>query len=281
MIVRFLYAVVILSALHLTSCTSSRPLTSSSISKAAESVVQILVDGEVRGTGFIVTSEGHVLTCYHVAYVSLLFDRDRPTTALGERTITIKTSDGNIHDVAYDRNQFGKKDNSDRDYFIMKIVGGNSFSEVDFGSYQDLELGMTVFTIGFPLGIDQAAYRKGYVSSLYNQPLTDGGLATNTGWIDMNVAQGHSGGPVYYQDDAGRIKVAGYLVLALTPARDQIKELSDRVTLPPRLSKEFDKQFVEGSIAYLHHHSRQVGSGLAGFISLEYVEELIRAYKLD
>jgi TPR repeat protein len=123
------------------------------------------------GTGFIISKEGHVLTCYHVV----------------QNAGTIKVKVGrNLHTAALIR-----KD-SFNDLALLKITG--SFPALAFSSQRVVKMGQEVFTVGYPNPILQGT----------NAKLTKGSINSLTGiqddlrlyQISVPVQPGNSGGPL-------------------------------------------------------------------------------------
>ncbi len=86
-----------------------------------------------QGSGVIVTSEGHVLTNYHVIQ--------------GNPRIRLTLNDGSVYSA--------KVIGSDPavDIAVLKIDGNHSFSPLKFGDSSKAEVGNSVFAIGNPFGL--------------------------------------------------------------------------------------------------------------------------------
>ena len=135
--------------------------------------------GQFGGTGFALSSNGYIVTNYHVVK-----DAD---------SIYVQNSDGESFkakqvfiDPAYD-------------IAVLQIIdfGFTSLSALPYTFKQKIsDLGEDVFTIGFPR--DEQVFNKGYVSSLT-------GYAGDTVayQVDISVNPGNSGGPLL--DNKGNI----------------------------------------------------------------------------
>jgi S1-C subfamily serine protease len=139
------------------------------IENTIKSVVTIRTDLS-QGSGFIITSEGYVVTNYHVI---------EDATAAG-----IITYDGEMHQVAiagYDENM---------DIALLKITG--TFSPLELGDSEDVEIGEKVIAIGNPLGLQFSA-SEGIVSAMNRE-----GLNKINAYIQTDAAlnPGNSGGPL-------------------------------------------------------------------------------------
>jgi S1-C subfamily serine protease len=132
-----------------------------------------LYEPEVKGfgSGFIISKEGHILTCYHVIE--------------GSNTVKVKLGN-NLHSAKVIR-----KD-SFNDLALLKISG--SFPALAFSSKRIAKMGQEVFTIGYPNPILQGV----------NAKLTKGSVNSLTGiqddlrlyQISIPVQPGNSGGPL-------------------------------------------------------------------------------------
>ncbi|MBI1781396.1 MAG: trypsin-like peptidase domain-containing protein [Sphingobacteriales bacterium] len=62
------------------------------LAHAKKSIVRILIEGKPSGTGFIVSSAGQIITCWHV--IDPAFIRDTLNRLMGLRKIEAEFSDG-------------------------------------------------------------------------------------------------------------------------------------------------------------------------------------------
>lgn len=146
-------------------------------------VVQLNVagtDGEGTGTGFVVSSDGYIVTNDHVA---------GPAGENG--TIDITFSDGST--------ATGKLVGSDSGYDLAVVkVDREGLPALTLGSSDAINVGDLAIAIGSPLGL-QGTVTSGIVSAL-NRPVTAGGQG-DTAYInaiqtDAAINPGNSGGPL-------------------------------------------------------------------------------------
>jgi putative serine protease PepD len=146
-------------------------------------VVQLNVagtDGEGTGTGFMVSSDGYIVTNDHVA---------GPAGENG--TIDITFSDGST--------ATGKLIGSDSGYDLAVVkVDREGLPALTLGSSDAINVGDLAIAIGSPLGL-QGTVTSGIVSAL-NRPVTAGGQG-DTAYInaiqtDAAINPGNSGGPL-------------------------------------------------------------------------------------
>ena len=135
----------------------------------------------VAGTGFFISTDGYILTNYHViedAYQS-------------SSKITVLTHDG----TSYTATVTGV--DSSNDLAVLKIDATNT-SAVTMGDSASMSVGDTVYAVGNPMGELQFTMTSGMVSALDRAVTTqDYSSAINMFQIDAAINEGNSGGPVY------------------------------------------------------------------------------------
>lgn len=135
-------------------------------------------EAEGMGSGFIINTDGYILTNYHVID--------------GASEVTVTLSDGNevtASVVNYD---------SDQDVAMIKI---NEDIEVpgvvELGDSDALQPGEEVLAIGNPLSKElSSTLTKGIVSALNRSIETETGVSTNLIQTDTAINSGNSGGPL-------------------------------------------------------------------------------------
>ena len=134
------------------------------------------------GSGFIVTSDGLIVTNKHVVYEA---DADYTVLLNDEREFPAKVlSRDPINDVA-----------------ILKIEA-TGLPAVTIGDSNNVELGQTVIAIGNALGLFSNTVSKGIISGLgrkISAALGQGGMIENLRHViqtDVAINQGNSGGPL-------------------------------------------------------------------------------------
>ncbi len=130
--------------------------------------------GTSTGSGFILTSDGYVVTNCHVVE-----DAGK---------LTVVTHEGEEYSaqlVGYDKNN---------DVALLKIEG--TFTPVTVGSSEDLVVGSQVAAIGNPLGDLTSTLTVGYVSAK-NRDVTTDGVTINMIQTDVAINSGNSGGPLF------------------------------------------------------------------------------------
>ena len=135
----------------------------------------------VAGTGFIITSDGYIMTNYHV--IEPAYENNYK--------ITVLFKDG----TSYDASVTGFEEDSD--VAVLKI-DANDLSPVSIGNSDNIAVGDSVFAIGHPLGELDFSMTSGRVSALDRSITADRNSAPiNMFQFDAAINSGNSGGPVF------------------------------------------------------------------------------------
>ena len=134
----------------------------------------------VSGSGFIISTDGYILTNYHVIEYAVQLDSP----------ITVMTYDG----TKYTATIVGTEQSND--IAVLKI-DATGLSPATFASSDSLHVGDTVYAVGNPLGELEFSMSTGHVSALDRVITTQEKEAINMFQIDAAVNPGNSGGPVY------------------------------------------------------------------------------------
>ena len=142
------------------------------------------VKGSVKGSGFVISSDGYILTNYHVI----------EDAYNGGYDITVMFSDESGYDkLEYTAEFIGGDRNND--VAVIKI-DATGLSAVTLGNSDELQVGDTVYAVGNPLGELNYSMSDGMVSATDRVITTQEGRA-NMFQLTAAVNEGNSGGPVY------------------------------------------------------------------------------------
>ena len=130
--------------------------------------------GTSAGSGFILTSDGYVVTNHHVID--------------GATSVTVTTGDGE-----YPAQVVGSDDKND--VAVLKVEAAD-LPCVSVGSSDNLIVGDQVVAIGNPLGDLTSTMTVGYVSAKDRDVTTDG-TTINMLQTDVAINSGNSGGPLF------------------------------------------------------------------------------------
>ena len=132
--------------------------------------------GEATGSGFVVSSDGYIVTNAHVVN--------------GASTVTVKIGDGKTEPA-----QVVGKDES-TDIALLKVNSSGSLRPLQFADSDKLSVGDNVFAIGNPFGLDRTL-TTGVVSALQRQITAPNGFTINgVVQTDAPINPGNSGGPL-------------------------------------------------------------------------------------
>ncbi len=131
---------------------------------------------EASGSGFIITSDGYILTNYHVIS--------------GYDSVTVATYDQKTYEaevIGYDESN---------DIAVLKI-DAEGLTPVTIGDSDTLRVGDTVLAIGNPLGELTFSLTRGIVSALSRNIRTGSGTSMNLIQTDCAINSGNSGGALF------------------------------------------------------------------------------------
>ena len=131
--------------------------------------------GIATGSGFIVTSDGYIVTNYHVVEDA--------------QAITVTTNAGTVYEATY------VGGDSNNDVAVLKVEASD-LPTVTIGSSDELIVGDQVVAIGNPLGELTNTLTVGYVSAKDRAVTTDS-FAINMIQTDAAINSGNSGGPLF------------------------------------------------------------------------------------
>ena len=135
----------------------------------------------VTGSGFIVTSDGYILTNYHVI-------EDAYT---GNLDVSVMLYDGTTYTAAIVGTE------PDNDIAVLKIEA-EGLNAAELADSDELLVGDKVYAVGNPLGELEFSMTTGYVSAKDRVIATgQGSDAISMFQFDAAVNSGNSGGPVY------------------------------------------------------------------------------------
>ena len=214
----------------------------------------------VVGSGFIISSDGYIVTNYHVIEDVLLYGSSQGLS------LSVLMSDSTNYDaeiVGYDE---------DNDVAVLKI-DATGLNPVTIGDASQLKVGETVYAVGNPLGELTFSMTSGIVSALDRVISTEASTSINVFQLDAAVNSGNSGGPVYNSKGEvigivdAKYKATGVEGLAFAiPIDDAMNIITDLI----------EHGYVTGR-AYMGVYVRTVSSTIASYYNLAegaYVDSL-------
>ena len=161
--------------------SSSRPtgagLSAKAIFERTASAVVEVQAGNASGTGFVIDSEGHVVTNEHVVGTA--------------DSVEVRFAEGGEEQarvIATDRST---------DLAVLEVdLAGHNVDPVELGPSADVEVGDPVYAIGNPFGLERSL-TAGIVSAVDREIEAPNGFTiTDAIQTDAPVNQGNSGGPL-------------------------------------------------------------------------------------
>lgn len=137
----------------------------------------------VSGSGFIISTDGYIITNYHVIEYAVEYGYDL-TVMLYDGTSYVATI------VGYEK---------DNDVAVIKIDATN-LNTVTLGNSSDMSVGETIYAVGNPLGELSYSMTSGIISAQDRLINSDATTTINMFQIDAAVNAGNSGGPVFNSD---------------------------------------------------------------------------------
>lgn len=135
--------------------------------------------GEASGSGFVIDSDGHIVTNYHVV------------EGATKVTVSFSSNDSTPAKV------IGSDPSTDIAVLKVDLPDDKGLTPLSFGDSSDVQVGDQVVAIGNPFNLDRTV-TAGIVSALQREiPSPDGGFGINNAiQTDASVNQGNSGGPL-------------------------------------------------------------------------------------
>jgi len=133
----------------------------------------------VTGSGFIISSDGYILTNFHV--IELAYYHDLP--------LSVILNDG----TSYDAEIIGFEQNND--VAVIKI-DATGLNPALIGNSDNIRVGQTIYAVGNPFGDLVYTMTDGIVSAL-DRVVSVEGKSIGTFQFSAAVNRGNSGGPIY------------------------------------------------------------------------------------
>ena len=209
------------------------PLTEGSVAAIAEAALPSVVSFEVTGqgsagtgSGFVLRSDGYILTNNHVI---------EGASSGGKVEVTF--SDG----TAADAEIVGRS--SSYDLGVVKVDAGD-LPAATLGNSSAIRVGDPVVAIGSPLGLN-GTVTTGVVSAL-NRPVTAGGQQDQSFisaiQTDAAINPGNSGGPLL--DAAGRVIGINSAIATVAQSRDQSGSIGLGFAIPINQAKRISEEII-------------------------------------
>ena len=235
------------------------------IKKIKPSIVKIglIDDGVIKdlGSGFIISKEGHVITCDHVVKN---FPMAQVLLYKGERRYNFYPTKYIFRD-------------EDKDFAILKIDEDIiSLDYLELGDFDDVEEGDEVLFGGFPLRVFKPTFSRGMISAKGNDVLSEKKL--NLYQVDGSINNGNSGGPLINKEG----KVIGIITSKYSEFDGLLSEILDLGEMHG-ISISNEKGSLD--IGKTFHNILQlmrthVNVGIGHAFSIEYAKEKLKELRI-
>lgn len=240
------------------------------VKRVKESVVRILVNEQPAGSGFVISSDGKVATCFHVVQ-NLTQGPNNQVTFGFSSNIGVEFSDGSRVKASPVFEQKDLVRYISRDFAILE-TNKTKLTPLKLGSFSEVSEGDAIYTAGFPLGINQVIVAQGILSTKWKTEGYAGqkGLR-DVAWLDITMNKGNSGGPVIQlgeipDDD----KVIGIATFILNPFSVPSRQLVSAVQQFPGKVGLMGIDFRQFS-TFIGEAFMTVSLGVGGAVSVDYL----------
>ena len=190
-------------------------------------------DGGATGSGFVIASDGYILTNNHVIASSV--------TSGGE--IVVRLEDG----TAYDATVVGR--DASYDLAVLRIAN-RTLTALQFGDSEKVAVGDSVLAIGSPLGL-QGTVTLGIISAK-DRAVTAGGSRSDNSFInalqtDAAINPGNSGGPLV--DSTGAVIGVNSAIATLGAFSAQTGSIGLGFAIPINQARKTAEQLIKNGKA--------------------------------
>ncbi|HUV03060.1 MAG TPA: serine protease [Desulfobacteria bacterium] len=211
-----------------------------------------------KGTGFIVTEDGFILTANHVVREA----KDK---------IQVRIMQDNKFKF-YEAKLISE--NVDADVALLKIEG-EKFPNTKLGEYNEFKEGMSIGFIGFPLTMNLPITNNGIISGIGKFQYEKDGEVVDIYTLNAFINQGNSGGPVFSADTGE--------VIGIINARMNVINENQFLKLPPDYSPIMRIGGIDPitlSVETYNSNLKFIGDvtqvGIGYSTSIEYGKELLK-----
>lgn len=249
------------------------------------SLVRILVEGEPSGTGFFVTSDGWIATCWHVIEPGI--KRDSTNAIIGLKKITAQLNGGEVLEIfpsTFLLDQ-GYISAISADYCMLKPnnLPKTKFNSLVIGDFNTVSEGDEIYTGGYPMRIEQQFISKGILSSkwidkktLYRPQRADSLINVNVAWLDLTMNKGNSGGPVIkIGRSANEDRVIGIATFILNPYANDAAILVDKLSKSQVNIKMGEVDINETNSLYAKAIANN-SIGISGCVSINHLNAVLK-----
>lgn len=221
-------------------CLLGQSLNKERVNKLKKCVVKVYVEGGIStGTGFFISENGDVLTCWHVIQAAI--KTDSLGNILDIKRLYVEFINRDTIEMKIPIEYFKTKKNTDAvsyDFCVLatdkKLKNKTEFLQI--GSFEEIVEGDEIYTAGYPLGIPNQFISKGILSTKYTDSslmLGNKKIKRNVALLDLTMNKGNSGGPIIKLGKSAKedrvIGIADFLITKNGSTAERIiKEINER-----------------------------------------------------
>ena len=261
---------------------TAQSLSPERVAKIKSATVRITIENSASmGTGFLVSNDGTLITCWHVIEPSL--SRDSLLRIISGKKIFGEFNSGEKLEfkILLYFIQAGNKDAVAYDYCILSPVTQQKriFPFLKVGNFDKTDEGQEIYTCGYPLGYPQQFISKGIISTKYidNSNVINIGnqnkivMPRSQALLDLTMNRGNSGGAIIKLgetvNDDEVIGIADFIINPIGGIADQLIKSFDQSSGGVLISG-VDPNATFSLFAKL---LTQTSIGVGGCISVNYV----------
>jgi serine protease Do len=262
-----------------TSFFGNRETTKKRIENIKKSTVKILVDNIKSGTGFFVSSDGILVTNWHVVINDKTKLDDKGNILNKFSIVDFKNDTIPVNIILNLSKESVLEEAIVWDYCILKTNKKTTSKFLKLGKFKNAYEGELIYTCGFPLDLDDPFLTTGILSTLSIQSLTINSKKQQRqiAWLDMTTNKGNSGGALMTlgknpEDD----EVIGITSFITVPFYKDLEELNKYVTETEKIGTvEFMGINFLRYIKLINTAVNSNSVGISGCISIEKVSAII------
>lgn len=227
--------------------------------------------GEAVGSGFLVSRNGHILTCWHCV---ARFSIDQNGFLQYEYPSNIVVRWNNTEHRA----TITHRPSTDRpyttDFAILKIdVRDTPF--LSLGSYSDARQGDQVCFMGYPFASSELYFGAGHIAAMHQRRSDQNRMVQyDVMELDASINKGNSGGPLLHLPTR---KVIGIIAMRLGTITPTLEVLRNYLGLWPGGSGILETGITE--LIYMAEQFTNVGLGTA--VSIDYARSELDALRVS
>jgi len=246
------------------------------IKHARAAVVEVLVSGTRRGTGFCVTADGYIVTATHVVgtpevkgnQAVVNYEPDLSVRFSDGRTIVVKSVSNPSLEAAF------------HDITVLK-ADTKTPQFLHIGTQSSVEDGEEVYMTGFPFDVPTAVTYRGNVSAQFRiaaGTLSGTPVQNSTIHVQMPVAKGFSGSPLLRMSDDSVVGVVTNKLGGINQKLDEVRQSINATKGQGQVTiMGVDPNAATLEVINVLDNFLSAGAGWA--ISIEYIKPVIENLK--